>query len=82
MTFGTGLNGAPEIVAIGEVASDGAIITPTANGWTGPVVVDANTSYYQTVQPATPGTNYAGGTYRMTITISGGTRTIGPWVKQ
>lgn len=83
MERGTILNGKPQAFTGGVVASDGAIIFPdelpqsyNRNG-------DGTLNYVQVTVPATPGTNYAGGTYRQSYTYSSGlVATVSGWVKQ
>ena len=83
MQYPTCLNGAPFVQISGVVASDGAVIfpdqLPQVLDWNG----DDTLNYVEVEAPATPGTDYAGGTYRQTLTYTDGNVTgVSDWVKQ
>jgi len=83
MQRSTVLNGAPDVASVGVVASDGAIIFPDELAQTLSWNSDSTLAYIQVVVPATPGTNYAGGTYRQTFTYTSGLVTgVSVWTKQ
>lgn len=77
------LNGAPMVEVEGEIASDGAVLWPSSLpqtlNWNG----DGTINYIQVVLPPTPGTGFAGGTYRQTFSYTAGQLTgISVWTKQ
>lgn len=83
MERSTVLNGAPEAISVGALASDNAIIFPDdlaqAMGYDGA----GNLTTITVVVPPTPGTSYGGGTYVQTLTYTSGQLTnVSRWVKQ
>ena len=83
MERSTVLNGAPGAVTVGVVASDGALIFPDDLAQTLTYNGDSTLNYIEVTVPATPGTSYAGGTYRQTFTYTAGKVTgISKWTKQ
>lgn len=83
MERGTILNGKPQANSIGVVASDGAIIFPDDLAQAFSYNGDGTLNYIQVVAPATPGTAYAGGTYRQTFSYTSGVvNNISNWVLQ
>lgn len=83
MERSTLLNGKPQVVTTGVVASDGAVIFPDDLVQNLNYNADGTLNYVQIVVPATPGTDYAGGTYRQTLSYTAGALTgVTQWVKQ
>lgn len=83
MERSTILNGAVSATTPGIVAADGAIIFPDDLAQVLNWNADGTLNYVQVIVPATPGTSYAGGTYRQTMTYTSGLLTgVSQWVKQ
>lgn len=77
------LNGAPQAVSVGVIASDGAMIFPDDLAQTYGRDGNGNLTTITVVVPATPGTSYAGGTYVQTLAYTGTVlNSASRWVKQ
>lgn len=86
MERSTVLNGAPEAVTVGVVASDGSIIFPDDLAQTLSYNGDGTLNYIEVTAPATvtpQGVTVLGGTYRQTYSYTSSRVTgISKWVKQ